>query len=74
MKDEQKEMRDYSKDVVPEKKYLEHCFSDEYPSSDEEQENMKAPTSFFIKKPPSRDSDDETSDVSGRIHKEILFF
>lgn len=60
--------RDHSKDVVPEKKYMEHCFSDEYPTTtddeeDEEQEQAKAPKSFFNKRKPTRDSDDETSDV-----------
>lgn len=69
-------LRDHSKDVVPEKKYLEHCFSDEYPTTtdDEDEEEMKAPKSFFnIIKPPARDSDDETSDV-GRISQETFFF
>lgn len=60
--------RDYSKDVVPEKKYMEHCFSDEYPTTSEdeeedEREQAKAPKSFFNKRKPTRDSDDETSDV-----------
>lgn len=58
--------RDHSKDIVPNKKYMEHCFSDEYPSTtddEEEEEAVKAPRSFFIKKPPTQDSDDETSDV-----------
>lgn len=62
--DIQKEQHDHSKDVVPEKKYIEHCFSDEYPTTDDEQdEEMKTPKSFFIKKPPPSESDDETSDV-----------
>lgn len=64
--------RDHSKDVVPEKKYMEHCFSDEYPTTtdDEDEEeiddqNKKTTTrSFFIKKQPSQESDEETSDVS----------
>ena len=59
--------RDHSKDVVPEKKYMEHCFSDEYPTTtdDEDEEEIKAPKSFFNKtKPTARDSDDETSDVN----------
>jgi hypothetical protein len=57
--------RDHSKDVVPEKKYLEHCFSDEYPTtSDDEDEDMKKPKSFFNKNPPPQESDDETADVS----------
>lgn len=58
--------RDHSKDVVPEKKYLEHCFSDEYPTTtdDEDEEEAKATKSFFNKtQPTARDSDDETSDV-----------
>lgn len=62
------QQRDHSKDVVPEKKYMEHCFSDEYPTTtddeDEEQvKEVKAKKSFNIKKPPPTDSDDETSDV-----------
>lgn len=58
------QQRDHSKDVLPEKKYLEHCFSDEYPTTDdEEEEERKAPKSFFNKKPATQDSDDETSDV-----------
>lgn len=66
--------RDHSKDVLPEKKYMEHCFSDEYPTSDEEEEEMKAPRSFFNKKPRTHDSDDETSDVSRRKRLEDVVF
>lgn len=64
--------RDHSKDVVPEKKYMEHCFSDEYPTTtdDEDEEEAKAPKSFFIKKPPTQDSDDETADVRRNV-KEV---
>lgn len=69
-------LRDHSKDVLPEKKYLEHCFSDEYPTTtdDEDEEEMKPPKSFFNKiKPPARDSDDETSDVRN-ISEETFSF
>lgn len=68
-KEEKPPQRDHSKDLVPEKKYMEHCFSDEYPSTDDEkgEEDMEAPKSFFIKMPPARDSDDETSDVRTEI-------
>lgn len=67
------QLRDHSKDVVPEKKYLEHCFSDDYSTTDDEcEEDMKAPKSFFNKK-PTQDSDDETSDVRRRIAKTFFF-
>lgn len=63
-------VRDHSKDVVPEKKYMEHCFSDEYPTTtddedDDEEDNAvkKSARSFVLKKPPN-ESDDETSDVT----------
>jgi hypothetical protein len=71
-------VRDHSKDVVPEKKYMEHCFSDEYPTTtddeDEEDENsgVKAPTKKFLQKKPANESDDETSDVSESLL--YLFF
>lgn len=56
--------RDYSKDKVPNKKYMEHCFSDEYGTTDDEDERLKAPLQIFpILKRPTQDSDDETSDV-----------
>ncbi|CRK97753.1 CLUMA_CG011133, isoform A [Clunio marinus] len=62
-KESQKEFRDHSKDVVPEKKYMEHCFSDEYPTTDDdEEESAKAVSTFLTKKPPTQDFEDETSD------------
>lgn len=80
--------RDHSKDIVPEKKYMEHCFSDEYPTTtddeDEEENNdqnrdnnisTKTTTrSFYIKKQASQESDDETSDVSDKKRLPKVFF
>lgn len=61
--------RDYSKDVVPKKKYMEHCFSDEYSTTtDDEDDDVKMSSQrdiFVVAKPkPASISDDETSDVS----------
>ncbi|KAG5679700.1 hypothetical protein PVAND_009250 [Polypedilum vanderplanki] len=60
--------RDYSKDIVPKKKYMEHCFSDEYSTTTDDEDDIKISPQrdlFAIKKqqqPPRHDSDDETSD------------
>jgi hypothetical protein len=70
----QKEQRDHSKDVVPEKKYMEHCFSDEYPTTDDDEKDedmKKSSKSFSIKKPSPSESDDETSDVRRTISRKL---
>lgn len=76
---QQQQQRDHSKDEIPKKKYMEHCFSDEYAtSSDEDDDNdgvdemkseqvdesAKQTRSFYIKKQDSTEFEDETSDVS----------
>jgi hypothetical protein len=65
----QETSRDYSKDSVPKKKYLEHCFSDEYSTTtddegDDQISEQKNRLIAFKKLPTPNESDDETSDVS----------
>ncbi|KAL7037872.1 hypothetical protein ACKWTF_009385 [Chironomus riparius] len=58
------QQRDYSKDVVPKKKYMEHCFSDEYSTTTDDEDDIKISPQRerFIKVKTPSDSDDETAD------------
>lgn len=82
MTEEEKEgrpLKDHSKATVPKKKYMEHCFSDEYSTTtDDDEDDIKISPQhnlFTLPKKPNRDSDDETSDVRERYasHSYHLF-
>ena len=55
---------DHSKSKIPKKKYIETCFSDDYQSSDDEDDGRKPAQIMFTKKVIYNPEDDETADVS----------
>ena len=58
---------DHSKSKIPKKKYIETCFSDDYQTSDDE-DNGRAPAQImFTKKVIYNPEDDETADVRYKI-------
>lgn len=54
---------DHSKSKIPKKKYIETCFSDDYQSSDDEDDGRKPAQIMFTKKVIYDPEDDETADV-----------
>jgi E3 ubiquitin-protein ligase RNF31 len=64
---EEKPLKDHSKAIVPKKKYMEHCFSDEYSTTtDDDEDDIKISPQrnlFTHPKKANCESDDETSDV-----------
>lgn len=63
-------LKDHSKAILPKKNYMEHCFSDEYSTTtDDDEDDIKISPQrdlFTLPKKPNLESDDETSDVRKR--------
>lgn len=54
---------DHSKSKIPKKKYIETCFSDDYQTSEDEDDGRKPTQIMFTKKVIYDPEDDETADV-----------
>lgn len=75
-KRDEEPLKDHSKAILPKKNYMEHCFSDEYSTTtDDDEDDIKISPQrdlFTLPKKPNLDSnDDETSDVRIR-YKQLI--